>query len=747
MKKFILLLLGFATLFVEPFKNKINLARAEDSTSIPTTTTSSQSREIDPYLFDRDSYSNLDSLPLWTPDKFSDSHDEPEGSIEQLNSVANYSYFLVNDEAMDILSSFTEEDVEYTLNNDGNLVFLKLLNKSNEIKYCSFFYQHITPIIYFDSSLSGKQNISIYLDIGWIREDFDNLKNHFPHLNGTLPLLIINDEYSFLKVEFNETGWKLMTDHYARIEPCKRDNSSFHQDPNLMMKITIPYLDSITDIKYFNSASYTSINDAKNYSPKSTTIFCFDESLRNQYFFYFFDIVSLSMLRTEMIIDNADYYFSGKTPNNLEVDPYQKMFQVVSMKALFTGTKKEKNNAIKSSKKELKADIAPYTYTPILPKEIEFKFSEDAGYTDGEGNQYLYFNDYFDLEDNVSGEFKILSISFHPYYYNPSTNQFEMRSEIFTHHYEKANIHKYSFNVDKGIRTYYYKMVSYFRAVSKNADWYDFMFSWLFADRFYNYICFGFDFYFDKAKRFPIPNVKELTFKYQCGYKEPNPEPGSNGFYPNCGDPHKDIRVRTLQVTEKSTQGVIAFSKAVIDNDSKIVLTNNAPEKMMTDNNKVKHDYLLYALRRRGDDPGITTMDALEIRYETAPGEMVRMVGNSKGLHVVVDDDGIARVYNSEGNLEEDYGVYEANDGTLVPGQDLNGDGKIDSDEVINSDTGEKTYAPFEDDSSWLQNIVDSIGDFFNEKKTRIITTLVVIALVIVAIIFVPKLFGKRKKS
>lgn len=727
-KKLLLLVLGFATLFVEPFKN-IQLAHAVESTSNEPITTNSQSREVDPSLFDENSYTTFDSLPYWTPDQFSASHDEPEGSIEQLNSTANYDHYLVTDGAMDILSSFIEEGVDYTLNDERNLVFLKL----NEQKYCSFFYQHVTPIIYFDSSLSGEKNISIYLDIGWIREDLDNLKIRFPELKGTLPLFIINDEYSFLNLEFNDTGWKLITDHFARIEPCKRDVLNVKKI-ELMLKITIPYLDSITDIKYFHSISYTSVEEAKNYSPNSTITFAFDASLRNQYYFYFFDIVSLSILRKEMIIDNADYSFSGKAPSNIEVDPFQKMIQVVSMKVLFTGTRKEKNVIISKEKKNI-----PFSYTPILPKEIEFTFLPDAGYTDGEGNQYLYFND-FNLEENVSGEFKILSVTFHPYYYNPSTNQFEMRSAIFTQHYEKANVHKYSFNIEKSTRIYYYKMSSYYRYYTQNGEWYDYIYGWL-INMTSNYHCFGFSFYFDKARRNPIPNVKKLTFKYQCGYDKPNPEEGSNGFYPNGSDESKNIKVRTMEVVENKVRRLGA-----LDNEG-MCLTNNATKKMMTDDNGITYDYVLYKWRERGTGPGITTMDALEITYETAPGEMVRMVGNSKGLHVVVDEDGIARVYNSEGNLEDDYGVYESKDGTLVPGKDENGDGKIDSDEVINSDTGIKNYAPFEDDSSWAQTLIDSIGDFFSKQKARIISVLIVFGLVVVAVIFVPKLFvGKRKK-
>lgn len=736
MKKLLVLLtMGFAVMaepliahFKTAHSDSLFIARAEDAI---------KSREVNPKNFDFGAFSRGEiNVQEWTPDSLS--QDAENGSIEQLNYAANGMYQLKLEDHLDILSSLINEDeVEYVLNQDQSMIYLKLFNQSNESYYYSSYYLHSKPIIYFDSSLSGKQNLSMYMDIGWSMEDFTNLKKAIPTLVGSLPLIVMND-YTFLKVEFNETGWALKTDNYARIDPVKRDPIfTTEASPKLLMKLTIPYLDSITDIKVFSSV-YTYYEDSAKNEPFQTKniFFRFDQSLHDRYYFYLFDICSLSVLRKELIVDNSTYYSYHHTDGTQHDEM---VAQFASMKVLFTGTKKERNTAI--IKSLARPEIDPFLYTPILPREIESTFDPSIGYVDGKV-RYWYFDE-FDLDENVSGEFKILSITFHPYIKDPNTNQYYVDENTnLTHHYENANIHKYSFDVDRGIRTYYYNMTSYFRKYSDNFD-YDpgpdqAGLNWNYISGF---ICFGFEFYFDKARRNPIPNVKNITIKYQCGYAKPNPEEGSNGFYPNGNDPKKNVRVRTMEVNENHVRGIGALD------DEGMCLTDNAPKKMMVDDNKLKHDYVIYKFRKRGADPGITTMDALEIRYETAPGEMVRMVGNSKGLHVVVDEDGIARVYNSEGNLEKDYGVYESADGTLVPGKDLNGDGKIDSDEVINSDTGIKNYAPFEDDSSWFQTLIDSIGDFFSKQKARIISVLIVFGLVVVAVIFVPKLFvGKRKK-
>lgn len=131
-------------------------------------------------------------------------------------------------------------------------------------------------------------------------------------------------------------------------------------------------------------------------------------------------------------------------------------------------------------------------------------------------------------------------------------------------------------------------------------------------------------------------------------------------------------------------------------------------------------------------------MAPLEISYETISGEVVRMIGNSKGLHVVTDELGNDIVVNSEGiaTTDETYGIYVADDGTKYPGIDKNGDGKITADEVINSDTGEGANLANPNDTTIIAEITDSIKNFFEgltnffqNPRSWIVTILVFILL------------------
>lgn len=681
MKKLLVLLtMGFA-IIAEPFlvqfkalNSEALIARAEASPV--------KSVSLDASVFDPADTESLEKLPSWNPDSLS--QEAENGSVEQLNYTANGNFSLSLNDYIDIFSSFLEmdEEIDFKQTYNYSLTYLNLSDTESETYYYAAYYEHYSPIVYFDQSLLDKQNLIFYLDISFQMDDLLKLKNRFPEqLVGSLPLVIVNDEFTFLKVEFSETSCSLKTDNYARVDPVRRDPVLQNETAEkvLCMRLTIPYIESITDLKVFVGKHAADASTLP--QPVGRTLFRFDQVLHDRYYFYLFDICNFSVIKKELAVDNKSYFNSGST--NVPSMPSMKA-HLVSMKVHFKGSLKVKNTTIKGLAGNVNNS---YYFTPISEEKV-IDFDPNLGHVDG-SLSYYYFND-LNLASNVSGEFKILSISFHPNVYDSRTHRYYVNEDItYTHHYENTNMHKYSFDVGKSIRVYYYKMSSYLRALSKNSNWYTWLLDFLITDRFFNYICFGFSFYFDAQRTHPIPNVKKLTVKYQRGYKEPNPKEGSNGFYPNCGDPYKDVHIRTMEVNENKVRGLGALDK------EGMCLTNNASPKLMRDNDGITHDYVLYQLRERGNDPGITTMDALALTYESLEGETVSMVGNSKGLHVVVDDDGVARVYNSEGNLEEDYGVYEAEDGTKVPGKDENGDGKIDSDEVINSDTGENITLPF----------------------------------------------------
>ena len=166
--------------------------------------------------------------------------------------------------------------------------------------------------------------------------------------------------------------------------------------------------------------------------------------------------------------------------------------------------------------------------------------------------------------------------------------------------------------------------------------------------------------------------------------------------------------------------------------------------KSLTQNGK--YDYVIAKLRKRGDktyNSYISQMAPLEISYETISGEVVRMIGNSKGLHVVTDELGNSIVVNSEGVAPDDeiYGIYEAEDGTKYPGIDKNGDGKITADEVINSDTGEGANLANPNDSTFITDLENALSGFFNNLtelfKSPRSWLLAILAIILIASIVV----------
>lgn len=154
-------------------------------------------------------------------------------------------------------------------------------------------------------------------------------------------------------------------------------------------------------------------------------------------------------------------------------------------------------------------------------------------------------------------------------------------------------------------------------------------------------------------------------------------------------------------------------------------------------------------------------MAPLEISYETTECELVRMVGNSKGLHIVKDEDGNDIVVDSEGIAPTDgtYGIFVASDGTKLPGVDKNGDGQITADEVINSDTGEgANYADPNDQSllnkveDFFKNLLDQIKDAVKKPRTWLWTILIILVVGTIALAILKpstliSIFNSIKKS
>lgn len=741
MKKLLSMLILGISLLAEPFSSSFNgmkedllVAHAAEVNS------ENKSREVDLKYFNLDWYADFDDIPKFTPDYYLPggiTMDVEEGSYLETNSLYNKG-FIVSSKKEDVLSTIMLNKSEnissdrFIVNEDTGHTYFTI-NASNFSYNVGFQYITFEPIIYFNNKLE-KKNISFYLYC-----DFDLfyylqwLLDLNPSLIGSEITLLTINNYEFLKVKLvNDNGHifypqlSFYTENYASIEPAYTDKL-WGNEKAMLYKITIPYMESITNITYLDA-----FKDDEDYiSKKENVVFAFDESMSGYYYYYFFDFCSLSVINHKIGIEGKYVYFDEEN--------YTKYtFTLKSMKVLFTGTKKVTNLTTKDA-----ISITPSTtigkvsYIPLDAKVYDCTFTLRDSEPDENGIvNWLY--DGLDFENNVSGSIKIQSLTF----------EINENGKTLTHHYDNCNIHKYSFNCDKGIRTYYYTMKGYYRNEFRSWHLATIFGGWM-TNAEYNFQVFGFDFYFDKQKTMEIPNVQSITLKYQFGYSGPNPKEGTNGFYPNDPDePYKDIRIRTIAVKEH-TSGLGKYDFGINDldkDDENMGLVYDAHDYMMTDDDGYTHDYIIYKWRKRGTDYySISTMDALEITYQSEAQETVRMVGNSLGLHVVTDDDGNMIVCDADGNPRTEYGVYVSEDGSAIPGLDTNGDGKVTIDETINSDTGEKSYPMYTGNTEKPKSILDYINDLKEQltSGTDIIMKVVKITIVVVTIVVILWLLKK----
>lgn len=768
MKKLITLITLGLSLLVEPFTSQFKARNTEPllANAATESTLKNKSRHVNSDLFDSSYYDSWDDVTTWTPDIIPtnlsySNYNVEEGSSDEVNISMNARAMIGSNSKEDVLSKlYLSEDTDiplsqFVINNNTGHTFLT----NTDGEDYGFEYITCTPNIYIDTSIAKTQNISFYIGIYWDMDVLNDFLSKSPSLIGSEIVVFAANDYTFIKVKFEASGCYLYTDNYASIEPVV---GSFLRKPlsliqpsggnvkRLMCKVTIPYVESIDKLIYLNTL-YGSSDSGSKINESTNVHFTFDASMNGHYYFYFFDICSLSVLNSQVIIDHKnDYiYFSrtGEFPSDASIE-------LISMNVIFNGSKKTlkktTQSAFTSSIGPSSSMISKYDYSVIAPTEYTCTFTSS---TNDDNLTYWTFTG-LDFENNISGSIKIKSIKYNLTYKTTDNDGGEIEEvETFVNHYEYANIHKYSFSCDKGARTYYYKMNGYYRNAFKSWGLVTIIDGWIF-NAFYNYQIFGFDFYFDKQKTMAIPNVQAITFKYQFGYSGPNPEEGSNGFYPNDpNDSHKDIHIVTYEVKPANIDSdFINIVLGINDLGGSPGVTYDAQDYMMTDDYGYKHDYIFYNARKRGTDYySISAMDALEICYQSDAMETVRMVGNSLGLHVVTDDDGNMLVCDADGNPREEYGVYISEDGSLIPGIDEDGDGVISSDETINSDTGEKSYPHYTGNTNkpW------SFNDWFNDLKDDWLTTFIRVVIIVVVAILVIKILPiiftnkppKRKKK
>lgn len=637
----------------------------------------------------------------------------------------------------DVLSGITNQLIDanlnpdYVTNSSNTTTFLKMkaANEDEDGYYMGLYYKIAKPIIYFDSTY--KDDISFYIR-SYNSDYIKDLATQYG-VTGELTFLQIDDD-PIITLRFLENDFELIAHNGSTIEPAviryRLNTSQTGYGP--FLKITIPNRDSIRQVALLEDEVLLTEEKCESFNPiDSPLVFGLHSDVNDYSYFYNFDIKSLSVINRTLSVDENSY--TRITLPDEEVDESATISaQLTSMTLLFTGALRSTTmsvGAIKSTQLGLGQTVTIYSIPKTQTFECTFTGKSETS------NTWSYTCE--DLPATASGQMTIQSISFHP------VIDGTVREDVtFTQDFSKTNLYKYSFDVEKSARVYYYNWQGYFKNLNTNNIFNPtsscsniFINAGLriiagFMPYKYNYHCFGFSFYFDDDKAEEIPNVKKIRLKWQCGYQKANSDPDSEGFYPNTKDKAKDVHISEKEVNANKRLNSNIYS---LDEDGMFLSDKDSCDKALTQNGRF--DYVVAKLRERGDktfNTYISAMAPLEICYETISGEVVRMVGNSQGLHVVSDEFGNDIVVNSEGVAPGDedgnkYGIYEDEDGNKYPGIDKNGDGIITADEVINADTGEGENLANPNDSTFvtdlekaLSDLKNSLSDFFNNLNDTI---------------------------
>lgn len=614
----------------------------------------------------------------------------------------------------------------------------------------SAFYKSVSTSIYFIKSEEENQRITFYINLGFGLNHLEEFNDYFD-LNFTFPVIVINNEFNLLSIKFKGKGnsVEFISDNYATIERVYNRNLDYHVDEATPYKVTMPYIEKIDNIKIIDFATSASLSGNIPTNLDYSITFRLDNSMKEYYRIYPFDIIDLSITNSYLAISNK---YSLRYQN---LDSDTTYANLMSMKIKYTHrvrTLKTPSIEVGSnfpslSNIKVNTIVGNIALSDELTEEINVEFNQSNYVVDGD-KTYWYFKEAIDIDEKSSGSLKIESLLWQLYdletdeaYHFTATNQ-----------YENVNIYKYSFNLSKAMRVYYYNMSGYYREYNENSHNVNVGIGSQIAALLYdlldfrNWQCFGFSFYFDNERTNPIPNVQKIEVKYQCGYEEPNPK-SKDGFYPNGDDEKKNVVIQSLNVINGNSLYVEQFKDPF---DMK--LTDDLNESMMTDDYGNKFDYIFYKCQfRKKLETYVTKIDPLKIYYESESHELIQMVGNSKGLHIVLDEDGEYRVYDGDGNYRADYEIGIADDGTKFVGVDENKDGVISTDESVNSDTGEVLQTPptFEeapgDSSSILDDILEALKNLKDSltSGSDILMKVVKITIVVITIILILWILNK----
>lgn len=680
--------------------------------------------------------------------------------------------------SQDIIYTFVDQitDPVFEQNSTKDLTFINVDGVNYKNAYGSFpenynvalYYQQAKPSIYFNK-FTGKE-ISFYIEPNFSAQALKDLIKQYD-LTGTLVFLQIDND-PILKLEIENNDFKVVASEGVSIAfECHRVVAPPSQLQFPLIRVTMPYRSSISNIVGLRMAVVEDSSNIATYTLPETMVFAFHEDMATNTFFYFFNVKSLSIANKTLDIEKTSYTDFRLTSSNI-IDKSKMSASLVSMQLYFSGSirLKEGDQTIGDAYKSTQLSSSGAKIFIISMPETKTYNATFTRQSETSGN-WLYTLDE-EIPMTSSGQMRIYSITFHPIVDGT------VREDLtFTQDYTKTELFKYSFDLKKAARIYYYNWASYYCMFTRNENlstaeqivsvipltapgfWAYKGISNLIKNSRQNWQTFAFSFYFDDDKTEPIPDVKKITLKWQCGFERANPEPDSDGFYSGFqNDENKKVHIATKEVNNnRLPNGTYA-----LDEDGMFLSDKDSCHKAYTANKK--YDYAVAKLHKRRDktfNSYISQMAPLEISYETTECELVRMVGNSKGLHIVQDDDGNDIVVNSEGIAPTDgtYGIFVASDGTKLPGVDKNGDGQITADEVINSDTGEgANYADPNDQSllnkveDFFKNLLDQIKDTVKKPRTWLWTILIILVVGTIALAILKpstliSIFNSIKKS
>lgn len=681
--------------------------------------------------------------------------------------------------SQDIIYTFVDQitDPVFEQNSTKDLTFINVDGVNYKDAYDSvvenynvaLYYQQAKPSVYFNK-FTGKE-ISFYLEPNFSGRALKDLINQYD-LTGTLIFLQIDND-PVLKLEIENNDFRIVASEGVSISFENHVVAAVPASLRFpLLRVTMPYRSSISNIVGLRMAVVEEKSNISTYTLPNTMVFTFHEDMAAITFFYFFNVKSLSIANKTLAIEKTSYT-DFRTSSSETIDKTKMSASLVSMQLYYSGAIRAKQSEIDYGDTALKSTQLSSSGAKIFIISMPETKTYNATFTrqsETSGN-WLYTLDE-EIPMTSSGQMMIYSITFHPIVDGT------VREDLtFTQDYTKTELFKYSFDLKKAARIYYYNWASYYCMFTRNENlstaeqivsvipltapgfWAYKGISNLIKNSRQNWQTFAFSFYFDDDKTEPIPDVKKITLKWQCGFERANPEPDSDGFYSGFqNDENKKVHIATKEVNNnRLPNGTYA-----LDEDGMFLSDKDSCHKAYTANKK--YDYAVAKLHKRGDktfNSYISQMAPLEISYETTECELVRMVGNSKGLHIVQDDDGNDIVVNSEGIAPTDgiYGIFVASDGTKLPGIDKNGDGQITADEVINSDTGEgANYADPNDQSllnkveDFFKNLLDQIKDAVKKPRTWLWTILIILVVGTIALAILKpstliSIFNSIKKS